>query len=70
MQKGEHISVNHCGSHFPDDGKTQAEAGIAFKSRKIQGDNGDLIQIGFMKSFAEKMNIVAGPAAAAGLGDD
>ena len=48
----------------------QLEAGVFLQPEEIQGDHGHIVHAGLCQRLAEQVDVVGGPAAAAGLGDE
>ncbi|MPM33586.1 hypothetical protein SDC9_80163 [bioreactor metagenome] len=64
------IPVDHCKDQLADHGNAELEARIFLEPREIHRHHGDKAQIGLLKGLSEQVDIVRGPASAAGLGDE
>ena len=64
------VAVDQRGDNLAHQRHGQLEAGGTFQTAHVHGDDGHLLQTGFLERFAQQIDVVAGAAAAAGLGDD
>ena len=64
------VAVDQRGDNLAHQRHGQLEAGGAFQTAHVYGDDGHLLQTGFLERFAQQIDVVAGAAAAAGLGDN
>ena len=63
------VAVHHAVHQLADQVHAQAEAGV-FLQTEGDGDHGNIVHPRLGQGFAQQMDVVAGPAAAAGLGDE
>jgi len=64
------VAVDQRRDNLPNERQRQLEAGCAFQTAHVDGNNRNLLKPRFLHCLTQKKNMVAGAAAAAGLGDN
>ena len=64
------VPVHHGVDHLADDGESEGEAGIFLQTGQIHRDHRHKGKVRFFQRLAQQVDVVGGPAAAPGLGDE
>ena len=64
------VAVHHGEHRLAQGVEPQLEAGVGLQARQVDRDDGDIAQTRLLQRLAQQMDVVGGPAAAAGLGDE
>ncbi len=64
------VAVHHGVHRLADKGEGQLEAGVLLQTGQVDGYHGDVGHVRLLQGLAQQVDVVAGPAAAAGLGDE